>query len=366
MKRFHHRYLVVALICLMPTAQSCSYIGPNSVESDRRNYNDVLQQTNDEEILLNLVRLKYVDTPSFISVNSITSQLSFSASTSLTSTKTTNSIADGLNTLSKTVAPSFTVTDSPVISYSPLQGDQYVRELLTPVNASLIALLSSSGTPKNLLLRMGVTRINTVWNAPNASRPLPITAPQFEQFDELLFHLDQLGEKVQIGFSVIGKRPLPTIRFEGNALDSPAGKNVARLLDLPPGINEFILNSGDSVEGDNIINIKTRSVLGMFYLLSHSVRVPAEHERLGWVAKTVNKDGSNFDWTRITKDLFAVNVSSEKPSNSDIMVEYRGSWFSVARNDLPTKRTFTVISQLLALQSGTAIAPPPALTIPLN
>jgi len=280
-KRFRHRYLVVALICLMPTAQSCSYIGPNSVESDRRNYNDVLQQTNDEEILLNLVRLKYVDTPSFISVNSITSQLSFSASTSLTSTKTTNSIADGLNTLSKTVAPSFTVTDSPVISYSP-------------------------------------TRINTVWNAPNASRPLPITAPQFEQFDELLFHLDQLGEKVQIGFSVIGKRPLPTIRFEGNALDSPAGKNVARLLDLPPGINEFILNSGDSAEGDNIINIKTRSVLGMFYLLSHSVRVPAEHERLGWVAKTVNKDGSDFDWTRITKDLFAVNVSSEKPSNSDI------------------------------------------------
>jgi hypothetical protein len=366
MKQSLHRYLGISLVLVMPIVQSCSYIGPNSVKSDRRNYNDVLQKTNSEEILLNLVRMKYVDTPSFMSVNSITSQLSFSASTSLSSTKTTNGIADGVNTLAKTIAPSFTVTDNPVISYSPLQGDEYIRELLTPLNASILAFLGSSGAPKNVILKLSLTRINEVLNAPNASRPLPQTAPQFEQFDELLFSLDQLGQKVQIGYSVVDNKSLPTIRFEADALNTPVGKNISRILDLAPGINEFVLNSGDIKVEDAIINVKMRSMLGIFYFLSHSVRVPAEHEKLGWVAKTVNADGSAFDWNRMTKNYFNINVSSEKPSNSDIVVKYRGNWFSVARNDLPTKRTLTLLSQLLALQSGTVIKPPPTLTIPLN
>ena len=366
MKIFTGRNWRIFILTLLPIVQSCSYVGPNSVENDRRNYNDVLQETNNEEILLNLVRMKYVDTPSFINVNSITSQLSFSASTSLSVTKTVNSIGDGLNSLAKTIAPSFTVTDSPVISYSPLQGDQYVRELLTPVTSALITLLVSSGSPLGVVLKMSIARMNDVWNAPNASRPSPEMAPQFEQFDELIFNLNLLNKNVQLSYSVVDKKSLPTLRFEPGALATPPGKNVVRILNLAPGIDKFVFNSGDWVKKKNVINVQTRSVMGMLYLLSHSVSVPPEHEKLGWVGKTLNADGSPFDWSRITKGLFVINVSSEKPSDADIMVKYRDKWFSVARNDLSTKKIFNIISLLLALQAGTNDVKPPALTIPLN
>ena len=122
-----------------------------------------------------------------------------------------------------------------------------------------------------------------------------------------------------------------------------------------------MFNSGDWVKKKNVINVQTRSVMGMLYLLSHSGSVPPEHEKLGWVGKTLNADGSPFDWSRITKGLFVINVSSEKPSDADIMVKYRDKWFSVARNDLSTKKIFNIISLLLALQSGTNDVKPPAL-----
>ena len=70
------KILILGLAMLMPAIEGCSYIGPNSLNVERRRYNDVIQKTNDEELLLNLVRMRYNDRPSFLSVNSITSSLS--------------------------------------------------------------------------------------------------------------------------------------------------------------------------------------------------------------------------------------------------------------------------------------------------
>jgi hypothetical protein len=41
--------------------------------------NSAFQQTNDEQLLLNLVRLRYRDTPAFLEVSSISSQTRFEA-----------------------------------------------------------------------------------------------------------------------------------------------------------------------------------------------------------------------------------------------------------------------------------------------
>jgi hypothetical protein len=366
MKWSARRNLIIALVMLMPLIESCSYIGPNSVNNDRRRYNEVLQATNDEELLLNLVRMRYSDTPSFVNVNSITSQLSVSASTSATHSQTGNSIGLAISSITKSLTPSFSISESPVISYAPLQGDQYVREFITPLNSNLFALLGASGWPMNATLKLVLTRMNDVWNAPSASRPSPKTAPNFEQFDELLFNLDKMGHGVQLGYSVIGKQSLPSLRFEPGVLETPPGKNVTRILGLAPGMNVFALLANDWAKKKGVINIQTRSVLGTLYLLSHNVDVPAEHVDRGWVGKTLKSDGTDFDWDLVTKGLFKVRVGSEKPSDSDIAVEYRNKWFSIARNDLNTKMVFTMLSQLLSLQSGTSDVKAPALTIPLN
>lgn len=54
------------LLCLPLLAGGCAYHGPEALSMTRPEYNVVIQQTNDQELLLNLVRLKYRDTPYFL------------------------------------------------------------------------------------------------------------------------------------------------------------------------------------------------------------------------------------------------------------------------------------------------------------
>src|SRR5271156_4283636 len=49
-------------------------VGPAAVRSTRIKYNESIRSTNDEQLLINLVRLRYADSPVFIDLPSITSQ----------------------------------------------------------------------------------------------------------------------------------------------------------------------------------------------------------------------------------------------------------------------------------------------------
>ena len=75
---------ILLLICLMAILPlsiiSCVNLGPTTLKSERSNYNLAVQRTNDEQLMLNLVRLKYRDTPFFMEVSSVASQFTLSAS----------------------------------------------------------------------------------------------------------------------------------------------------------------------------------------------------------------------------------------------------------------------------------------------
>jgi hypothetical protein len=358
------KILILGLAMLMPAIEGCSYIGPNSLNVERRRYNDVIQKTNDEELLLNLVRMRYNDRPSFLNVNSITSSLSISAAAAASKSIATD--GDAVSTIVRSLTPSFSVRDSPTISYSPLQGDVYVRDFLTPVTPKLMALLGTSGWPLSITLKLCVAQMNNILNAPSASRPSPHMAPDFEQFDELILNLNEMAHDVNLGYAVLDGKVQPSLRFSNGALKTPAGRNVARLLQLAPGINEFALSSNDWLGKKNVINIRTRSLMGVLYMLSHIVDVPVEHFEKGWVNKTITAGGKNFDWDLLLNGLFKVSVNSERPPETEVAVEYKDKWFSIAQDDINTKITLTMISQLLAMLSGSDTMKAPVLTIPVK
>ena len=62
----------VVLLALWSGASGC--VGPNAVRYTRLRYNEVLRDTNDQQLLLNIVRLRYADSPVFIDLPNITSQ----------------------------------------------------------------------------------------------------------------------------------------------------------------------------------------------------------------------------------------------------------------------------------------------------
>ncbi|VAX10990.1 hypothetical protein MNBD_GAMMA26-1819 [hydrothermal vent metagenome] len=57
---------LIILILLVLLTSGCTNFGPNRLQASRNDYNVAIQQTGDEQLLLNLVRLQYRDTPLFL------------------------------------------------------------------------------------------------------------------------------------------------------------------------------------------------------------------------------------------------------------------------------------------------------------
>ena len=70
--RSSKRILAVAVLALCAGASGC--LGPKAVRYTRLRYNEVVRDTNDEQLLINIVRLRYADSPVFIDLPNITSQ----------------------------------------------------------------------------------------------------------------------------------------------------------------------------------------------------------------------------------------------------------------------------------------------------
>jgi hypothetical protein len=116
------------------------------------------------------------------------------------------------------------------------------------------------------------------------------------------------------------------------------------------------------------ISVKLRSVLGVMFYLSTGVHVPSEHSAAGLVTTTRAADGTVFDWDQLLGDVFRVEVSDGEPADdkSYVKVKYRGFWFFVRDNDLESKSTFMLLSQLFSMQAGQVGMVAPALTLPLG
>ena len=164
----------------------CAKLGPTTLKSERSNYNLAVQKTNDEQLLLNLARLKYRDTPFFMEVSSVASQ--FTLSTSANASSTLQEGVKGIFGLGGSVG----VTEKPTVTYSPLQGDQFIQRVLSPLPLETITLLYHSGWSVERIFRLCFQRMNNLKNAPGASGPTPKKAPRFEKFIEATKYLREL------------------------------------------------------------------------------------------------------------------------------------------------------------------------------
>ena len=141
----------------------CAQLGPQAIKATRLDYNIAVQKTTDEQLLVNLVRMRYRDSPLFIDVSAIASQLNITGGASASG----NLLPNAADTYG--IGGSVEFSETPTISYSPLQGEDFVKRLLAPVRVDQLILLSNSGWSLSRILRVCVQHINGVANAPRAS-----------------------------------------------------------------------------------------------------------------------------------------------------------------------------------------------------
>ena len=347
--------LTLFIICI--ALAGCMSAGPTLVSGSRTDYNVVLRQADDQQMLLNLVRLRYRDQAMFLEVSALNTQFSISNEVNANTELGQGDSFLGLG--GKIVAQ-----ETPTVSYTPLKGAEFVQRVLSPISLDTLFLLGTAGWSSDRLLRLLVYEMNDVSNAQTANGPTPAQAPAYEEFKRLSFLLRQLSMDDLYTDAIYNNQPV--LVFEPEALDHAQYQEFTRILGLNPAKLIFPVTVAARGSGNNSINLRFRSLAGVMYFLSQSVQVPEEDVAAGRVTVTRDAAGQPFDWQRVTEGILTIRSSTKPPDNASVAINYRNSWFYIDDSDLDSKSTFSLLGQVYQLQAGDAKSVVPVLTLPVG
>jgi hypothetical protein len=353
--------LILAIITLMT---GCHSFGPDGLRGSYPLYNTAIVDSQNEQFIQNIVRLHYRDPVFFLDVTSVTASLKMDLAAGLD--QSNFDLSGGAQVLQFNAGGAYST--SPTIAYVPLQGEGFVKSVLRPVSTEDMFALIGSGWSGRRLLGLCVERMNELENAPDASGPMPKLSPNhIDPFNRLL----QLFDKV-IREDLIVPRIDPNTKetqlvIKSSPMHHDSIREIKQLLGLDQNLEVYHVNSDFLRHRPDTISIRSRSLMSIFFYLSHHVDAPKIHKSAGLVTVTLNQDGSEFDWGKTAGGrLFHIRQSEKQPDLAFVAIPYRGQWFYLADNDLESKSTFMLLTQLFRLQAGAAKSAGPALTLPLR
>lgn len=369
------RILVVLSLLLFFTSCHVSSKTAMTGSSGRTSYNQMLQMTNSEQMLLNLVRLRYYDAPFFLDVGTITTQFSYRGSVN-----SSLPIPGFSKENPFVIGGDFTWTDQPTIQYTPLEGQAFAKQLLTPLDLNMVQQLILSGWDIELVFRLVIQGFNDYLNAPEAAGPIPEFIPRYQSFFEVskLFRHFQKRSELKIGVKQPGCK-----KKEGEETAPPEDKKQVLQIAFPVGTPEadklasyfhdcHIMNEHYVVHLDlgftnkGKIGIIPRSILSCMYYLSLGIQVPNCDISAGRVCSTKGIGGEIFDWKEVMCELITIKNSRIYPENAYVATKYKDFWFYIDDCDAISKKTFLLLLQLYNLKSQEASTIPLIYSLPLN
>ena len=364
MIRTLHRALLLAALPIALLQGCQTAFGPESLERTHPAYNAAITASVNEQMLQNLVRLRYRDVPFFLEIGSVTATLSVGANAQLG-----GSVAIGGDDSVSPLA-GIAYMDSPTISYAPLRGEDLLKSLLSPLQLESILVLTQSGWRISRVFGLCFERINDVRNAPTASGPTPHQEPDYRSFNRLLDSLNRLqtGGQIEVGAQGEGSEAGIVVKLKADGSAGSHGLDEVReLLGVESEVNQFSLNTNFLEPAPNQWTVRTRSLSSLLYYLSQSVDTPQAHQSAGLVTVTEAQNGGVFDWRDTPAgQIFQVRSSPERPDGAYIATFYRGHWFWIEDHDLESKSTFMLLRQLFDLQAGQSTVQGPTLTLPVG
>lgn len=353
-------FVAIPVLLLLAILSGCSNIGARSVESGSIDYNIALQSTDDKQMLLNLVRLRYRDRPYFLETGSLTTQFSVTSSYGL---------AGGFGTSVKqnTLANAgVTLKEQPTVSYQPLQGEDFAQRLLSPIDIETIVLLANSGWSLERILRLTLQSMNGLPNAPTAAGPTPQRAPEYLAFRQMTAAMRTLQAQDQLGLFIDSQDQEAYLFIGPEGKRTDAFKRLAELLHLDPQSSRYRLMFGVSAKPGRSISLQMRSLMGVMSFMSQSVDVPEKDREAGLTTTTLSATGEIFDWGQVVDSLISIPSQADIPERPAVSVRYRNTWFYIDDSDLDSKSSFSLLGQLFALRVGKGDGAAPMITLPVG
>lgn len=407
-----HR-MSLPLLCglaLVLTAGGCSF-GPRTLERTHGRYAESVRLVEAEQVLRNLVHLRYNEGRSALEVTSIAAQYELNAGAEARPFFVAPNPGSNPFRTFTNILPDLTTStaDRPTFTLTPADDEEAVRRLLTPLSADTLVLFIQSTWPVATVLRMWAARLNGVPNGAPAGAAdcgdgddsarflravelLQAAAQRQLLFVRSVERLTDLSsplpaeavtasavvEAAKAGLeyrrSADGKSWAVARRERGLVLDvtsegvsSPEMAELAVLLNLKPGEQRYELVTTSAAEPDPLhhprppsaaLDVQTRSTYQTYVFLSNGVETPPEHLASG-VARPAN--------AAVMEGLFAVHccMGHKPPPFAYLAVPYRGYWYYLDDRDPQSKMTFALLQQLSRLDFSRRVrGGAPVLTLP--
>ena len=385
-------------LALLAGSGGCAF-GPKVLEQSHSRYNASVGRVYEEQLLENIVRCRYNESPFKLSVSSIAAQYELSGGAEARPFFAAPNPAGSVFKTFTSVLPDVTVggASRPTITLIPSGGDA-VRRFLTPISPETLVYLGSTCWPVSTVLRLYAERLNGVPNATSASGPTRPFVPDFARFQRVAY-LMQIAQDLRLGYissqdrateigppvSAAAVTPAAAVEAAKNSLTyqpssdgrswvlarkehrlvfelnpgnlhHPVIEELSSLLNLEPEAREFeIVVSGDVADPirfagppSHTLHITPRSTAQVFFYLANGIEVPAEHLAAGLVSLPQAPDGSAFDTRAVTEGLFQVHTCGghKRPPTAYAAVKYRGYWYFIDDRDQVSKTTFALVLQL--------------------
>ncbi|RJP58982.1 MAG: hypothetical protein C4541_06995 [Candidatus Auribacter fodinae] len=350
---FNKRVLSVLVSCLiMVNLAGCVGIGPRTVVRDRFDYVSAISSSWKQQLLLNLVKTRYADAPVFLDIVSVISQYVIEGQVQAGALWADDPLGD-----SQSFGGAGKYTDRPTITYSPLLGEKFTKNLLTPIPVTGILFLLQSGYPADYVLRICVNSVNGVENQYGN----PLTGRKGDQdFFRMAAAVRNLQRNGSLG--IRGDHSSVAVMFKNLKNEEIANDymTIRDILGINPQTAEVKVVYGSFPENDREIAILSRSMLQVLIDFSAYIDVPqsdVEEGRVCSSAQSVWEDAA---------PMLQVKNSLLKPGNAYVSVHYRNRWFWIDDRDYLSKRVFTFLLMLFSLTETGADHAAPIVTVPTN
>jgi len=335
------------------TLTACASVGPSTVTKDQFNYNEAIATASQEQLLMNMVRLRYSETPTFMKVSSVINQ--YQLSTRGTANAGLNTGVTGDNTAS--VGGSVRWADKPTITYLPVTGQEFARDLLTPLQPYQLFEMMQAGWPVELIMRVAMLNVNGQRN--DATRPSRRRQADAEFYE--MFNLwQQLGQADVLGFSRDSSAEGQILSMyvdESRAADlMPQLDRFRTIMGIDPGVAAIELVYGKGAK-PNQIAVLTGSVWDIMARIAWQLNVPPEHVESGRTASTFTSTSAEY------RPTIRIEYSRQRPDSAFAAVFAHDHWFYIDQNDRQSKRVFSFLELLLNLAQSDVGGMAPVVTI---
>lgn len=354
----------LGLMLLLLALAGCASIGPAVIPRDRADYLSSIADSWKEQTLLNVVRIRYGDAPSFLDVSSVISNYAvggqLSAGGAISSNLTSVAPWSTAN-----LGASVAYQDRPTISYTPLSGDKFARSLLRPIPPASIFELVQAGYAADFILQVTVRSLNGIKNqitsggqtepADPAFYPLLAALRRLQLSGTVSMRLEKHGTE-EVGILILVRNPTPQadqdLRFVMDTLHLKPGKD-----------GETRIVFGPLQHSEHELAVLSRSMAEILVELGSGIEVPAKD-----VAEGLTLPSARLASAANPRDRPLVRILSGQaaPPDAFAAVHYLDAWYWIDSHDFASKRVFTTLMVFFSLAETGVTPQVPSLTIPVN